>query len=49
MKKTVGDFVLERISLWGVTRLFGYPGDGIARGDSDRGAIIAQLYRQWAA
>src|ERR1700760_1563239 len=29
MAKTVGDFVLQRLSLWGVTRLFGYPGDGI--------------------
>src|ERR1700742_4131781 len=29
MKKTVGDFVLERMALWGVRRLFGYPGDGI--------------------
>lgn len=25
----VGDFVLERLSEWGVTRIFGYPGDGI--------------------
>src|SRR3954466_12383478 len=29
MAKTVGDFLLERRQLWGVTRLFGYPGDGI--------------------
>lgn len=29
MSKTVGDFVLERIGLWGVRRVFGYPGDGI--------------------
>jgi len=29
MAKTVGDFVLERLELWGVKRLFGYPGDGI--------------------
>jgi pyruvate dehydrogenase (quinone) len=29
MTKTVGDFLLERLKLWGVTRLFGYPGDGI--------------------
>jgi pyruvate dehydrogenase (quinone) len=27
--KTVGDFVLERLSQWGVRRVFGYPGDGI--------------------
>src|SRR5882762_3192006 len=29
MAKTVGDFVLTRLQQWGVTRLFGYPGDGI--------------------
>jgi pyruvate dehydrogenase (quinone) len=29
MAKTVGDFLLERLSLWGVERVFGYPGDGI--------------------
>ena len=27
--KTVSDFVLERLSQWGVRRVFGYPGDGI--------------------
>ncbi|MCW2924588.1 MAG: thiamine pyrophosphate protein binding domain protein [Thermoleophilia bacterium] len=26
---TVSDFVLDRLEQWGVTRLFGYPGDGI--------------------
>jgi pyruvate dehydrogenase (quinone) len=29
MAKTVGDFLFERLRLWGVKRLFGYPGDGI--------------------
>src|ERR1700753_3278825 len=29
MAKTVGDFVLERLAVWGVRRVFGYPGDGI--------------------
>ena len=29
MSKTVGDFVLERLAVWGVARVFGYPGDGI--------------------
>src|SRR5918911_616866 len=29
MAMTVGQFVLERLSQWGVRRLFGYPGDGI--------------------
>ena len=27
--KTVADFVLERLSQWGVRRIYGYPGDGI--------------------
>ena len=26
---TVGDFMLERLSAWGIKRVFGYPGDGI--------------------
>jgi pyruvate dehydrogenase (quinone) len=26
---TVGDFLLRRLSAWGVRRVFGYPGDGI--------------------
>jgi pyruvate dehydrogenase (quinone) len=26
---TVGDFILERLSQWGIKRVFGYPGDGI--------------------
>ena len=25
----VGDFLIERLSEWGVTRIYGYPGDGI--------------------
>jgi pyruvate dehydrogenase (quinone) len=29
MAKTVGDFVVDRLSEWGVRRIFGYPGDGI--------------------
>jgi len=29
MAKTVGDFVVERLSAWGVKRIYGYPGDGI--------------------
>jgi hypothetical protein len=29
MAKTVGDFLFERLRLWNVKRLFGYPGDGI--------------------
>ncbi|MGC2201328.1 MAG: thiamine pyrophosphate-requiring protein [Stellaceae bacterium] len=29
MAKTVSDFFWERLSAWGVKRIFGYPGDGI--------------------
>ncbi|MGQ9368400.1 thiamine pyrophosphate-requiring protein [Azospirillum sp. ST 5-10] len=29
MSKTVSDFFWERLSAWGVRRVFGYPGDGI--------------------
>ncbi len=29
MDKTVADFLLERLSGWGVRRIYGYPGDGI--------------------
>ena len=29
MPKTVADFMLERLSEWGVSRIYGYPGDGI--------------------
>ncbi len=29
MKPTVGDFIISRLSEWGVKRIYGYPGDGI--------------------
>ena len=29
MAATVSDFMLERLSQWGVRRIYGYPGDGI--------------------
>lgn len=29
MSKTVGDFLVERLLSWNVTRIYGYPGDGI--------------------
>ncbi len=29
MAETVGDFMLSRLSAWGVKRIYGYPGDGI--------------------
>ncbi len=30
MSETVGDFLVKRLSEWGVERIFGYPGDGIS-------------------
>jgi len=29
MSTTVGDYLLERLSTWGIRRIYGYPGDGI--------------------
>ncbi|HWI35096.1 MAG TPA: thiamine pyrophosphate-binding protein, partial [Burkholderiales bacterium] len=29
MAQTVGEFLLKRLSQWGVKRVYGYPGDGI--------------------
>jgi pyruvate dehydrogenase (quinone) len=29
MSQTVGDYLLERLTTWGVRRVYGYPGDGI--------------------
>src|SRR5674476_213947 len=29
MAETVSDFLVKRLSEWGVKRIFGYPGDGI--------------------
>jgi hypothetical protein len=29
MAETVADFMLSRLSEWGVRRIYGYPGDGI--------------------
>jgi pyruvate dehydrogenase (quinone) len=29
MAQTVGDFIVARLSAWGVRKIFGYPGDGI--------------------
>lgn len=28
-RKTVGDFLFDRLKCWGIERIFGYPGDGI--------------------
>jgi pyruvate dehydrogenase (quinone) len=29
MSKTVSDYLIERLSQWGIKRIYGYPGDGI--------------------
>jgi thiamine pyrophosphate-dependent acetolactate synthase large subunit-like protein len=29
MKDKVGDFLVKRLSQWGVKRIYGFPGDGI--------------------
>ncbi len=29
MSSTVGDYLLDRLATWGVSRIYGYPGDGI--------------------
>jgi pyruvate dehydrogenase (quinone) len=29
MSATVSDFIIERLKAWGITRIYGYPGDGI--------------------
>ena len=29
MAETVVDFLIERLMEWGVSRIYGYPGDGI--------------------
>src|SRR5690348_5936366 len=29
MSDTVGDFIVQRLKEWGITRIYGYPGDGI--------------------
>ncbi|WP_066520168.1 thiamine pyrophosphate-requiring protein [Curtobacterium ammoniigenes] len=37
MSQTVSEFVIERIRAWGVTRMFGYPGDGLGAFDGALG------------
>ena len=38
MSQTVSEFVIERVREWGVSRVFGYPGDGIGEFDGALGA-----------
>jgi pyruvate dehydrogenase (quinone) len=54
MKNTVADFLLKRLGQWNVTRLFGYPGDGIngimgALGRQDRMRFIQTRHEEMAA
>jgi L-alanine-DL-glutamate epimerase-like enolase superfamily enzyme len=47
MKEKVSDFLLQRLSDWGVKRIYGYPGDGIngIMGAMDRADERLQLVR----
>ncbi|WP_022880590.1 thiamine pyrophosphate-requiring protein [Gryllotalpicola ginsengisoli] len=38
-KQTVSEFVIDRIKQWGVSRVFGYPGDGIGAFDGALGNL----------
>jgi pyruvate dehydrogenase (quinone) len=54
MAETVGDFLLKRLSQWGVKRIYGYPGDGIngimgAFGRSDAVEFIQARHEELAA
>ena len=54
MAATVGDFLLQRLSDWGVHRVFGYPGDGIngimgAFGRTDKIEFIQTRHEELAA
>jgi pyruvate dehydrogenase (quinone) len=42
MSKKVSDFLLECLAKWGVSRIFGYPGDGINGAFS----MIKQSFKQ---
>jgi pyruvate dehydrogenase (quinone) len=55
MTKNVSDFLVERLSDWGVKRIFGYPGDGIngiigaLNRDSDKLDFIQVRHEETAA
>jgi pyruvate dehydrogenase (quinone) len=42
MSMTVSDFIIQRIKEWGVTRVFGYPGDGAGAFDGALGKAERQ-------
>ena len=54
-KQTVSDFLLDRLSAWGVTRIYGYPGDGInpiigaLRRAGDRFQFVQAAHEEQAA
>ncbi|TPW26281.1 thiamine pyrophosphate-requiring protein [Pararhizobium mangrovi] len=55
-RKLVADFMLERLKEWGVTRIYGYPGDGISglvaalgRDDKDPIAFVQTRHEEEAA
>jgi thiamine pyrophosphate-dependent acetolactate synthase large subunit-like protein len=47
MSATVADFVVRRLSAWGIERIYGYPGDGIngLMGSLDRASGSMELVR----
>ena len=55
MKENVSDFLVRRLSEWGVKRIFGYPGDGIngimgaLNGASDKLDVIQVRHEEMAA
>jgi pyruvate dehydrogenase (quinone) len=57
MSQTVGDYLLDRLTTWGVKRIYGYPGDGInglmgafgRSSDGDRPEFIQVRHEEMAA
>lgn len=55
MADTVSDFIVQRLSQWGITRLYGYPGDGInglmaaLRKSGDKPRFIQARHEELAA
>src|SRR4051812_29745513 len=55
MAETVSDFIVQRLTEWGITRIYGYPGDGISgvtaalRKAGDRPRFIQARHEELAA
>src|SRR5439155_3349613 len=55
MSDTVGDFLVKRLSEWGISRISGYPGDGISgitaalRSAGDQPRFIQARHEELAA